>query len=60
MRHIFLLHVKDTPFFINGFGENTVSGYVPDKNGDMFEIEFETNSLPIDEDMVEEIKEILK
>lgn len=60
MRHIFLLHVKDTPFFINGFGENTVSGYVPDNNGEMLRVEIKANGLSIDEDMVEEIKNILK
>tara|TARA_R110000765_G_scaffold87636_2_gene167964 strand:+ start:290 stop:472 length:183 start_codon:yes stop_codon:yes gene_type:complete len=60
MKHLFLLQLGEIPLFIKSIQVTTVTGYVPNKEGNMAPIELSREQLPIDEDMVEEIREILK
>ena len=61
MKHLFLLQVSATPFYIKEVLEDKLVGYSPNpEGGRMISIEVPRKSLPIDDDMIEEIREILK
>ena len=59
MKHLFLLQVSAIPFYIKEVLEDKLVGYSPDPEGRMISIEVPRKSLPIDDDMIEEIREIL-
>lgn len=57
MRHLFFLKIGESSIYIKNISDDAISGYIPDKEGEMNLVSIPADSFPID---LEEIKEILK